>query len=409
MARYGIVGGGMLGMTLALRLSDAGHDVTIIEAAERCGGLASPWQLGDVIWDRHYHVTLNSDSFLRAVLDEIGMSGDMRWVTTRTGFFVDGRMYSMSDVGEFFRFPPLSTVEKVRLAATIFGASRITDWRPLEQVTAVDWLTRYSGRNTVEKMWLPLLRAKLGDYAERASAAFIWAIIVRMYAARRTGMKRELFGYAAGGYDRILDRFEERLRSGGVRILTGCRSQTVQRTGTGVAVFTGNGVYDFDRVIVTLAAPLAARLCPQLSHDERERCHGRRVPRHRLRFAAQRCADNALLRHEHHGSLGTVHCRYRNDRAGGPRRVRRKVADLSAQICHTRRPDLYDLRRRHRERVYLGTHSHASELFSQARSCVPHISRAPRSAGPHGRVFRSSASDANLRTRIVLCRKRPHR
>ena len=33
MTRFGIVGGGMLGMTLAWDLAKAGHDVTIFEAA----------------------------------------------------------------------------------------------------------------------------------------------------------------------------------------------------------------------------------------------------------------------------------------------------------------------------------------------------------------------------------------
>ena len=45
---WGIVGGGMLGMTLALRLAQQGKRVTLIEAALQVGGLASAWQLGDV-------------------------------------------------------------------------------------------------------------------------------------------------------------------------------------------------------------------------------------------------------------------------------------------------------------------------------------------------------------------------
>ena len=56
--------------------------------------------------------------------------------------------------------PPLGLVDKLRLGATIVHASRVTDWRRLEGISAVDWLRRWSGRRTLEKIWVPLLRAK---------------------------------------------------------------------------------------------------------------------------------------------------------------------------------------------------------------------------------------------------------
>ena len=45
---FGIVGGGLLGLTLALRLAQRGHRVTILEAADHLGGLADAWQIGDI-------------------------------------------------------------------------------------------------------------------------------------------------------------------------------------------------------------------------------------------------------------------------------------------------------------------------------------------------------------------------
>ena len=37
--KWAIAGGGMLGLTLAMRMAKQGHDVTLIEAADRLGGL----------------------------------------------------------------------------------------------------------------------------------------------------------------------------------------------------------------------------------------------------------------------------------------------------------------------------------------------------------------------------------
>src|SRR5439155_14607783 len=114
------------------------------------------------------------------------LSEDLHWVETKTGFYTDGRLYSMSNTLEFIKFPPLRMIDKLRLGATIFYASKIRNWRRLEAVPVADWLRRWSGRRTTEKIWLPLLRAKLGENYRHASAAFIWAIIARMYAARKS-------------------------------------------------------------------------------------------------------------------------------------------------------------------------------------------------------------------------------
>ncbi|HEX4014781.1 MAG TPA: NAD(P)/FAD-dependent oxidoreductase [Candidatus Cybelea sp.] len=274
MSRFGIVGGGMLGMTLAWELSKEGHDVTIFEGGPRCGGLAAPWELGDVVWDRFYHVTLLSDRMLIDLLGELGLEDELRWNTPGTGFFVDGSMYPFSGTLDYLKFPPLSLLQKMRLGGTIVHASRIRDWEPLERITAVDWLTRLCGRGTVDRIWLPLLRAKLGPHAHRASAAFIWAIIARMYAARSSGVGRERFGYVAGGYDQTLRRFEQRLIERGVTIRTSCPVQAVEALPDGVGVATSAELLRFDNVVVTLAAPLAARICPTLTQRERALCAG---------------------------------------------------------------------------------------------------------------------------------------
>jgi protoporphyrinogen oxidase len=71
--KWGIVGGGIMGMTLAHRLAKQGHEVTIFEAAPELGGLVSSWKMGDVEWDKFYHVILLSDFGTRDILKEIGL------------------------------------------------------------------------------------------------------------------------------------------------------------------------------------------------------------------------------------------------------------------------------------------------------------------------------------------------
>lgn len=262
----------MLGLTLALRLNEAGHDVALVEAADHLGGLASAWRVGDVVWDRHYHVTLMSDVHVRRVLRELGLESEMRWVETKTGYYADGRLSSVSNTLEFLRLPSLNTIDKARLGATILYGSKVRDWQRMEQIPVADWLTKWSGRRTFQRFWLPLLRAKLGESYRDASAAFIWATIQRLYAARRTGLKKEMFGYVPGGYARILDRFADVLSERGVELVLGRRVESVGRAdgADGVRIcLEGGEERVFDEAVVTAAAPVAARLCRDLRDDER--------------------------------------------------------------------------------------------------------------------------------------------
>lgn len=275
-SKWLVVGGGMAGLTLAHRLSRRGQDVCVCEAASSFGGLTSACTLGDVVWDRFYHVTLLSDSHLRGLLRELDLEDEIRWVTTKTGFFSGGRLYSMSNSWEFLNFPPLTLIEKLRLGGTIFYTSKLRNWRRLEQIPVADFLRRLSGRGTFEKIWLPLLRAKLGETYQKASAAFIWSYIARMYKARRSGIKTEMFGYVPGGYARIIDRFVDTLRDADVRLLTdhGVLSITRCESG-GLNVDFGDGrVERFDNVISTVASPIISRHCPQLSKNEHQRLQG---------------------------------------------------------------------------------------------------------------------------------------
>jgi protoporphyrinogen oxidase len=124
-------------------------------------------------------------------------------------------------------------------------------------------------------MWLPLLRSKLGENYQKTSAAFIWATIARLYAARRTGLKKELFGYLPGGYGRMLKSFHERLEQRGVQVRLHAQVKTVDRdpaTGTpsAVVVDTATGPQEFDRVILTVPSSLVSRLCPNLSETGKQ-------------------------------------------------------------------------------------------------------------------------------------------
>ena len=278
---WGIIGGGILGMTLALRLSQKGHKITIFESADKAGGLTSSWNMADpsgsdedeVTWDRFYHVILMSDFNTRNILKEIGLENDLNWVETKTGFYSDGKLYSMSNLVEFFKFPPINLVDKFRLGLTIFAASKIKNWHKLENIPVADWLTKWSGKRVFEKIWLPLLKAKLGDNYKDTSAAFIWATIQRMYAARKSGLKKEMFGYVTGGYEKINNRFAEHLAKIGIEFKYNSKVKAVNKQIKGKInlVCEDDSSYVFDNIISTLSSKESVKIAEELTDEEKQK------------------------------------------------------------------------------------------------------------------------------------------
>ncbi|MGV8964523.1 MAG: NAD(P)/FAD-dependent oxidoreductase [Candidatus Saccharimonadaceae bacterium] len=269
---WGIIGGGILGMTLALRLKNAGHNVTVFESASKAGGLTSSWTIDDVTWDRFYHVILMSDLNTRKILKEIGLEDDINWVETKTGFYSGGKLYSMSNVFEFFKFPPINLIDKFRLGLTIFVASKIKNWKKLEKVYVADWLTRWSGKQVFEKIWLPLLKAKLGDNYKNTSAAFIWSTIQRMYAARKSGLKKEMFGYVSGGYNVINDKFARHLMQIGVEFKLNSDVSDIEPKENGnIDIKADDAVYEFHHVISTLSPSQSVNIAKGLTESEKEK------------------------------------------------------------------------------------------------------------------------------------------
>ena len=236
---------------LAERLSHNGHKVVVYEKEKQLGGLATYHNYGPFTWDRFYHVILPSDQVLIEYLKDLGLGSVLRWNQTFTGFYVDHKYYSMSNSIEFLRFPLLNLVDKIRLAFTILYCSRLNDWKRLEKIPLDEWLIRIGGKKTFEKLWKPLLLAKLGENYRQVSAVFIWSYIKRLFSARDTSAQKEQLGYIQGGYKTVFDRIAHLIQSRDGIIHTGVAVEKIDSEDSHLVVCQHDKRETFDKVIAT--------------------------------------------------------------------------------------------------------------------------------------------------------------
>jgi protoporphyrinogen oxidase len=266
-SRIGIVGAGILGTVLALRLAEQGADVTLLERAATPGGLAGAMDFGGHRVDRFYHVIVPSDERMIALAAELGLSEQLHFSPVGVGFFVDGQMYPFNGIGDFARFPPLSVPARARLAWFVAQCQLRRDYEGLENKPLLEWLSRHCGREVVDKIWRPLLDSRFDSRHDELPATYLWARTNRMRSARKGGGS-ETMGALRGGHERLVEAAAARAADLGAEIRLGAGVNGLSfDPAEGVTGVIVDGLHQpFDLTIATLQPPGLARLLPEPLH-----------------------------------------------------------------------------------------------------------------------------------------------
>ena len=262
----GIVGGGILGMTAALRLAQAGVRVSLFERAPDLGGLVGSFDFGGRPVDRFYHVVLPTDDRVLGLADELGLGDKWRFQPTKVGFYGDGKLFSMTSPKEFLTFPLMGMRDRFRLATFVMRCQLQRDYDALDDEELLGWLTRLCGKRVVSSLWAPLLDSKFDGSYEDLPATYIWARTRRMGKTRdRSG--REVMGWVEGGYQAIIDRMEEKIRALGGEVHAGTSVDQIVGAGGRASGLVVDGRFrSFDSILCTLTPPQARRLLsPELA------------------------------------------------------------------------------------------------------------------------------------------------
>lgn len=271
--RVGIIGGGIMGISLGYFLSKQGVPVTIYEASPVLGGLAGPIVLEDgTAVDRFYHAILSSDRHLSELCKDLGIDDQLRFKETKTGFYYQNAIYPMNNIVEFLKFPPLGWIDRFRLGLTVLAAQFIKDWRSLESVSVQSWLLKWSGQTTFQNIWRPMLKAKFDGGFENVPATWIWSRLVRMKSTREGANQKEMAGHLIGGYITLIKSMQEKILAAGGEILlkTPVKEIIIENgKATGIRLASGE-VANFDKVVCTLQTPIFQRLIPNADMEYHE-------------------------------------------------------------------------------------------------------------------------------------------
>jgi protoporphyrinogen oxidase len=274
-----IVGAGVTGLSVADTLSQQGIGCTLYEREDAVGGLVGSFAVNGAHLEKFYHHLFTSDTAMTALIERLGLGPKLQWLPTTNSYYAS-RFYRLSTPLDLLRFSHIGLVDRVRLGLLYLRARFVTDWRPLEAITARDWLVAMAGEGVSRSVWEPMLRGKFGRYADEVAAVWIWNKLKLRGSSRGKGQEERL-GYLEGGFGQAIDAWERELRERGVAFALGTPVEEVRiepDPATGRPVATGvtaaGEFHPADRVMVTTAPELFAHLAPGLPDDYRETLTG---------------------------------------------------------------------------------------------------------------------------------------
>jgi protoporphyrinogen oxidase len=260
MSKIAIIGAGFGGMAAAWDLRRAGHDVTIYEAADYVGGLASGFKEPGWDWsvEKFYHHWFSSDKYMLGLIKELGWSDKVLFPRPLTVMYHQGKFYPFDSIIKALLFPGLGFgLNKLRFGLVGLYLRLTNNWQALEHTTVDAWLRKWAGSHVYELMWQPLVVGKFGErYYQQVNMAWMWA---------RLKSRTTRLGTFEGGFQNFADMFARKLTELGVQIRLQAPVTLIERQAGSAGVTVRGGKDElYDQVLVTLSPEAIGRLVPSL-------------------------------------------------------------------------------------------------------------------------------------------------
>ncbi|MBA3301835.1 MAG: FAD-dependent oxidoreductase [Thermoleophilaceae bacterium] len=256
--KVAIIGGGVGGAAAALRLRQAGQEVSLYEASPQLGGLLASLQVGGEYLERYYHHVFPHEDRIQSLVGELGL--ELEWLPAAMGVYRGGRVWPFDGPRDLLEFKPISLPSRVRLGVASQLLLRQRHVARHDDMPAFEWLEKASGRQATETIWKPLLRGKFGPAAPDVPAGWMLGRLKQRDGARKAG-KGELLGYMPGGFHRLFGALEERLDREGADVRVDTRVESIDVEDGRVTGVTVAGTHEpADSVLFAGTLPVLRRL-----------------------------------------------------------------------------------------------------------------------------------------------------
>lgn len=274
MADITIIGGGISGLSIAAFLSDADHNVQVLEAGDSAGGNVRTDVVDGRICDRGANGWLNNEPAMDRLIERLSLTGAILPASDRIKaryIYADGQLLPapLSPLA-LLKTPLFSAGSKLRLLGEPFVAAAPPD----QDESVASFLGRRLGSGLVDRMVAPMVAgihaARPDQISVRAAFPRLWSMEQEHGSLLRGMMRRDRSAVRGrltslnGGVGVLSQRIADLL---GDRLRTNTAVTAIERTGDQWQVHTTAGAQRTDVVILACPAHAQAQI---INHVDRE-------------------------------------------------------------------------------------------------------------------------------------------
>jgi protoporphyrinogen oxidase len=271
-----VIGAGYTGLTVAYRLATKGYKVSLYERSNLLGGLVAGFDLDGIPLERAYHFLYTTDKEAIDLAKELNVYDDLTFHDSSISTYYGGKVYPFMTPLDLLKFTPLSIIDRVRTGLVGLYLQKLTNWKPLTEITALEWLMRYNGKRATEIIWTPLLKGKFDKYYDKVTMSWLWSRIhVRANSKETT---QEKLGYFKGGFRVQTEAMSRAIEKAGGTIYLESDIQKITPTDENhdgrirIVTKDDHSTQSFDDVVATTPSHVLAQLTqdhPGMTDDYR--------------------------------------------------------------------------------------------------------------------------------------------
>jgi len=202
--KYYIIGGGPLGMSLALHGALNKKIPYLIESGKELGGLAAPLKHNNYLIDKYYHFYYKGDELgSKNFFNLLNLDFKIFWKSISTSSYFNKQFHNFDNI--------LSIVSicKTEIIKVIFTLIKIRLFNPsikLDQISAYTWCKKKFGYNLTKFVWKPLLSSKFGGDWNNISAFWLCTRIKIHLGTKSFFSGKSRFAYLTTTYKIGIDK-----------------------------------------------------------------------------------------------------------------------------------------------------------------------------------------------------------